>query len=98
MTPHQLFQESTQRPRSWPPYAWAVVAGAAIAMFASVVLLAWQASNMPPRIEHVRDLPTGSFESADEVRTRFEETCRRVEQWRTTQTGIYARDFRGIER
>lgn len=98
MTPHQLFRESSLRPRSWPPYAWAIVAGAAIAMFVSVVLVAWHASNMPPRIERVRDMPTGSFESAAEVRERFEGTCRTVEQWRSTQTGIYAPDFRGIER
>lgn len=98
MTPHQLFRESTVRPRSWPPHALAIVAGAAIASFVSVLLLAWQASRVPPRVEHVRDMPTGSYESADDVRQRFESECRTVEQWRATQTGIYAPDFRGVQR
>jgi hypothetical protein len=46
MTPHQLFRETTVRPRSWPPHAWGIVAGAAIAMFIAVVLVAWQGAQM----------------------------------------------------
>jgi hypothetical protein len=46
MTPLQLFRETTTRSRSWPAYAWAIVAGAAFATLIAVVLLAWQASRM----------------------------------------------------
>jgi hypothetical protein len=100
MTPFQLYSETTTRPRrAWPPYAWAIVAGAAIAMFVSVVLVAWQASNMP-RHEVMGDAPpaAGTSETAQQVRDRLEGTCRRVEHWRATQTGIYDPAFQGVQR
>lgn len=99
MTPFQLYSETTTRPRrAWPPYAWAIVAGAAIAMFVSVALLAWQAANMPPRIEYIRNAPTGSFESAVDLRTRLETDCKAVDHMRTTHTGVYDPQFQGAQR
>lgn len=99
MTPHQLFRESTLRPRSWPPYAWAIVAGAAIAMFVTVVLVAWQASNTPRLVPMGNAPPSpATYETAAEVRERLEGTCRMVENWRATQTGIYDPAFQGIHR
>ncbi len=96
MTPHQLFRESTLRPRSWPPYAWAIVAGAAIAMFVSVVLLAWQASRMARhRHEEGAHASPSTFESAAAIRERLEGTCKMVEGWRATGTGIYSTEFKG---
>jgi hypothetical protein len=70
MTPHQLFRETTTRPRrSWPPYAWASVAGAAIAMFVSVTLLAWQASR--ERLHGHGDVTWPTIHAAD-----FKAGCR----------------------
>jgi hypothetical protein len=99
MTPHQLFRETTSRPRrSWPPYAWAIVAGAAIAMFVSVTLLAWEASRENVTRDRIRDMSDGPFESADEIRQRLESECRAVDEMRATQSGIYAPDFNGARR
>jgi hypothetical protein len=99
MTPHQLFCETTTRPRrSWPPYAWAIVAGAAIAMFVSVVLVAWQASRLLRTREQIIHRSGGTSESADEIRARLEGECTIVDHWRATGTGIYAPDFEGVSR
>jgi hypothetical protein len=63
MTPHQLFRETATRPRrSWPPHALAIVAGAAIAMFVSVTLVAWQASR---ENHHRRDVVWSTIDAAD---------------------------------
>jgi hypothetical protein len=47
MTPLQLHREIPTQRSPWPPYALAIVAGAAVAMFIAVALLAWQVSRQP---------------------------------------------------
>jgi hypothetical protein len=99
MTPHQLFRETTTRARrSWPPHAAAIVAGAAIAMFVSVTLVAWQASHDAADVDHARNVPAATFESADEIRHRLEVECHAVDQMRASHSGIYAHDFKGAWR
>jgi hypothetical protein len=46
MTPLQLHRETPIQRSPWPQHALTIVAGAAIAMFVAVVLLAWQASHV----------------------------------------------------
>lgn len=99
MTPLQLFRETTTRARSWPPYAWAIVGGAAVSMMIAVVLLAWQGAQMvraakpdapPERATH--------FVPAAEMRQELEESCQRAATWKATHTGIYTPDFPGAWR
>jgi hypothetical protein len=99
MTPHQLFRETATRPhRPWPPYAWAIVAGAAAAMFVAVVLVAWQASRVLRTRDQVVHRSGGTSESGAEIRERLENECAIVDRMRTTGTGIYAPDFQGVSR
>lgn len=99
MTPLQLFRESTTRSRSWPPYAWAIVGGAAVAMLMAVVLVAWQGA----RMLHAADAPDQHerpthFVPAAEMREELEQSCRLLPTWKATQTGIYTPDFPGAWR
>lgn len=97
MTPFSLHKEIPTR-RTWPRYAWAVVAGATLSTVTAVVLLAWQASRtMMPRQAAPAAGPT-YFESAADVRNRVETDCRAVDTMRATGTGIYAADFEGVWR
>ena len=99
MTPLQLFRETTIRARSWPPYAWAIVGGAAVAMLVAVLLLAWQGARMlrAADVPVQRDRAT-HFVPAAEIRADMEQTCQRLSTWQATQTGIYAPDFTGAWR
>ncbi len=101
MTPLQLFRETTTRARSWPPYAWAIVGGAAASMCIAVVLLAWQGAQMvrdaKPDAHRGRDLPT-HFVPAAEIRQEMEQNCQSAAEMKATHTGLYAPDFQGAWR